>query len=232
METRWHLADDLDAWLDQALSYVRLAEAEALARHGEFHICLAGGATPRRLHEALARGAHDWTHWHIWLGDERCLPENDPERNSILAAESLVRSTAIPPGQVHVIPAELGAEIAARYYAEALTNIGSFDLVLLGLGEDGHTASLFPDHDWGAAADAPDALPMFDAPKPPPERVTLSARRLARAHRVLFLVSGASKREAVARWRQGDPIPASAIRPECGVDVLLTAESCPPGEMP
>jgi 6-phosphogluconolactonase len=102
-----------------------------------------------------------------------------------------------------------------------LRPVGDFDLVLLGLGEDGHTASLFPDHEWGAEAGSPDALAVFDAPKPPSERVSMSAARLSRARHVLFLVSGESKRLAVSTWRAGSNIPARAIQPESGVDILV-----------
>lgn len=232
MDTRWHLAADMTTWLDQALGQVRQAEHEALAQRGEFHIVLAGGGTPRLLYAALAREPHDWPRWHVWFGDERCLPPEDPDRNSAMVQASLLRGANIPPGQVRFIPAEHGARIAAGEYAASLAGIGRFDLVLLGLGEDGHTASLFPGHEWGSTPDAPDALPVLDAPKPPPQRVTLSARRLAQAQQVLFLVTGAGKQEAVARWRRGDPIPASAIQPTTGVDVLLTTESCQPGEKP
>ena len=123
--------------------------------------------------------------------------------------------------QVHAIPAELGASAAALAYAETLRGVGDFDLVLLGLGEDGHTASLFPGRDWGVAASAPDALAVFDAPKPPPQRVSLSAARLSRTREVLFMVEGEAKRDAVARWRAGEQLPAAAIRPAGGVDVLV-----------
>jgi 6-phosphogluconolactonase len=101
-----------------------------------------------------------------------------------------------------------------------LQQVGEFDLVLLGLGEDGHTASLFPGKDWGQEVDSPIALPVFDAPKAPAGRVSLSARRLSQAKQVLFLVTGESKREAVMNWRAGAPIPARAIAPPHGVDVL------------
>ena len=93
--------------------------------------------------------------------------------------------------------------------------------MLLGLGEDGHTASLFPHHEWGAAPGSPDTLAVFDAPKPPPQRVSLSAARLSRARRVMFLISGESKHRAVAEWRAGKEIPARAIMPAAGVDVLV-----------
>jgi 6-phosphogluconolactonase len=110
---------------------------------------------------------------------------------------------------------------AAQQYSTVLRAVGDFDLVLLGIGEDGHTASLFPGHDWGAAPGSPDTLAVFDAPKPPPQRVSLSAARLSRARQVIFLVSGESKRKAVEAWRAGKDIPAQAIRPAAGVDVLV-----------
>ncbi|MFA5082526.1 MAG: 6-phosphogluconolactonase [Hydrogenophilaceae bacterium] len=221
MATRWHVANDETDWLARALAQVHAAEAEALAARGVFHIVLAGGGTPGQVYQALAGELHDWSRWQVWYGDERCLPSGHPERNSTLADEVWLKRVAIPGTNCHAIPAELGAGIGAEAYAHELAGIGRFDLVLLGLGEDGHTASLFPGHDWGEAVDAPDALPVFDAPKPPPERVSLSARRLSDTRQVLFLVAGAGKREAVAAWRQGLAIPSSAIRPAAGVDVLL-----------
>jgi 6-phosphogluconolactonase len=138
-----------------------------------------------------------------------------------MAGEAWLDHVAVPTGQVHPIPAEHGAEKAAAAYAATLHGVGDFDLVLLGLGEDGHTASLFPDHDWGTQPAAPDALAIFDAAKPPPERVSLSATRLSRARQVIFLVAGESKHPAVAAWRAHRNIPARAIAPPTGVDVLL-----------
>lgn len=231
-ETRWHLAQDMENWLAQAQARVRHGEAEALERRGEFHVVLAGGSTPARLYQALSGEAHDWQHWHIWLGDERCLPADDPGRNSVMVTTSLLQGAAPHAARFHPIPAERGAESGARDYRATLAGIGPFDLVLLGLGEDGHTASLFPGQDWGEAASAPDALAVYDAPKPPPERISLSARRLSDARQVLFLVAGPDKRAALARWQAGDPIPASAIRPPGGVDVLLDPESLPTGAHP
>ena len=120
----------------------------------------------------------------------------------------------------HLIPAELGSEAAARRYAGELTGVGEFDLVLLGLGADGHTASLFPGrpHD-----DSADVVAVHDSPKPPSERVSLSAARLSRARQVLFLVTGQDKRAAVTAWRTGAEIPARAIRGP--VQVLLDASA-------
>jgi 6-phosphogluconolactonase len=163
----------------------------------------------------------DWSRWDIWFGDERCAPPDDPDRNSTMASAAWLDHAAIPADRIHVIPTEQGADASATRYANALRDVGMFDLVLLGLGEDGHTASLFPHHDWGVEAGAPDAIAVFDAPKPPPQRVSLGAARLSGAREVLFLVDGESKRDAAARWQSGDAIPARAIRPDAGVDVLI-----------
>jgi 6-phosphogluconolactonase len=137
-----------------------------------------------------------------------------------MAGEEWLTHVTVPTGQVHSIPGELGAQEAADAYASILQTVGEFDLVLLGLGEDGHTASLFPGKDWGTTPAAPDAMAVFDAPKPPPQRVTLSAARLSRARQVMFLVAGEAKHRAVAAWRAGGNIPARAITPAAGVDVL------------
>ncbi len=223
--TRWHVAADADDWLDRALAFVAAAEAEALAGRGEFHIVLAGGGTPRRLYRALADEVHDWSRWRVWFGDERSLAPDDPARNSAMAREAWLDKVGMPAGNLHVIPAERDAEAAARLYAKDLSGLADFDLVLLGLGQDGHTASLFPGQDWGEAEGSAAALAVADAPKPPPERVSLSAERLSRARRVLFLVTGADKRDALARWRRGENLPAAAIRPRAGVDVLMDQEA-------
>lgn len=220
---RWHLFPDDGALLADALARVTAAARAAIAQHGAFDIVLAGGNTPRKLYRALRNADADWTCWHVWFGDERCAPPDDPERNSKMARDEWLDHVAIPVGNVHAIPAESGAREAAALYARELRSVDTFDLLLLGLGEDGHTASLFPGQDWGMHADSPDAIAVFKAPKPPPERVSLSAQRLSNARNVLYLVEGAGKRGAVAAWQRGDAIPAASIAPEAGVDVLLDA---------
>lgn len=220
---RWHPVADAAALQQAAYRWILDASARAIAARGRFSIVLAGGNTPRGVYAMLRDIDTDWSSWDIWFGDERCALPDDPDRNSMMARAAWLDHVAIPPERIHAIPAELGADAAAHAYAEALDATGDFDLVLLGLGEDGHTASLFPGHDIGVAPNAPDALAVFDAPKPPPQRVSLSASRLGRARQVLFLVEGKSKRDAVARWRGGAAIPARAIQPEHGVDVLVEA---------
>jgi 6-phosphogluconolactonase len=219
-QLRWHgFADVADLQAD-ALLRIRTAASSAIGARGVFRIVLAGGNTPRAIYQSLRKAITDWTKWQVYFGDERCLPAGDPQRNSRMARDTLLDQVPIPRANVHAIPAESGPAEGAAQYAQILRAVGEFDLVLLGLGEDGHTASLFPDHECGAGGEAPDAMAVFDAPKPPPQRVSLSAARLSRARCVLFLVDGDSKREAVARWRNGEHIPASVIAPASGVDVL------------
>ncbi|MGH8233976.1 MAG: 6-phosphogluconolactonase [Rhodanobacteraceae bacterium] len=205
----------------EAQERVLATARDAINQHGAFDIVLAGGNTPRKLYRALRQADTDWASWHIWYGDERCAPPDDPERNSRMARDEWLDHVPVRTGNVHPIPAERGAREAATLYARELRSVDTFDLVLLGLGEDGHTASLFPGHDWGTHADSPDVLAVIKAPKPPPERVSLSAQRLSRARHVLFLAEGASKRDAVAAWKSGAAIPAASVAPEAGVDVLL-----------
>ncbi|HEX9626186.1 MAG TPA: 6-phosphogluconolactonase [Acidiferrobacterales bacterium] len=222
-ELRWHLYADSLRLAERAARAILAAAREAIAARGRFRIVLAGGTTPRAVYARLAAAATDWPAWEIWFGDERCLPAADAGRNNRMAADVWLDRVPIPPESVHAIPAEQGAAAAAAAYARALAPLPGFDLVLLGLGEDGHTAGLFPARDWNGAA----VLAVGDAPKPPPERVSLSAATLSRGAQTLFLVSGDSKRDAVAAWRAGAAIPAAAIRPAGGVDVLLDLAAWP-----
>jgi 6-phosphogluconolactonase len=219
--TRWLGVANGEALRQAACRRVLDAAASAIERRGRFLIVLAGGSTPRVLYRMLREADTDWSRWQIYFGDERCLPADAAGRNSRMAADAWLDHVPVSRDQVHAIPAERGADAAAHAYTDLLRGVGEFDLVLLGLGEDGHTASLFPGREWGVAAGSADALAVFDAPKAPPQRVSLSAARLSRTRAALFLVEGESKHGAVARWRAGDWLPASAIRPAAGVDVLL-----------
>jgi 6-phosphogluconolactonase len=220
---RWHALAGQAALDRELASRVLMAADDALRSRGRFHVVLAGGNTPRGAYRILRAANTDWSAWNVYFGDERCLPAADPARNSRMAQDAWLGHVGIPAAQLHAIPGELGAVRAAHAYAAVLGPVGDFDLVLLGLGEDGHTASLFPGHEWGAAPGAPDTLAILDAPKAPPERVSLSAGRLSRARQVIFVVRGEAKHRAVAGWRAGKNLPARAITPTGGVDVMVEA---------
>lgn len=217
----WHEYPDVALLYQRAAEGIERVAAEAIARQGAFSIVLAGGGTPRAVYQHLRHIHTEWRAWHVYFGDERCLPVDDPERNSVMADECWLGHVAIPDAQIHRIPAQLGAEAAALRYSTVLEEIENFDLVLLGLGQDGHTASLFPGQEWGREETQAAVLAVHDAPKPPLDRVSLSAWRLSHAARVWFLVTGQDKRGAVQAWRTHENIPAASIVPPSGVEIWL-----------
>jgi 6-phosphogluconolactonase len=201
--------DDLDAMSAAVAQRIAELAAQATAARGTFHIALAGGETPRRCYQKLRELAIDWQHVHIYFGDERCLPGGDAHRNDSMVSATLLAHVAIPPSNVHAIHAELGAREAAASYALLLGNGVCLDLVLLGMGEDGHTASLFPDNPATESMAA--VVPVFNAPKPPAERVSLGMSTLNAARQKIFLVAGSGKRAALERILLGTPLPAARI---------------------
>ncbi|MGB5442782.1 MAG: 6-phosphogluconolactonase [Gammaproteobacteria bacterium] len=220
---RWRCLPDADTVCMQAVTAILAAAATAISARGCFRMVLAGGRTPVQVYRLLADSAADWPAWQIYFGDERCLPADDPERNSVMAAAAWLEQVAIHPDNVHPIPAELGAVAAAQAYAALVSTARPFDLVLLGMGEDGHTASLFPGqiHPPDEAVHA-----VHDAPKPPDDRVSLSRESLSDAHDVLVLVTGAGKRDALQQWRAGAALPVAEITARNGVTVLMDSPAC------
>ena len=214
---RLHVYPHVEAMQSDVVSRATSLANECINKRGAFHIVLAGGSTPQAIYRELKEIRTDWNAWHIYFGDERCLPVGDPERNDSMALTAWLAEVPIPLDQILAIPAELGAESGARIYEAVVAKVDCFDLVLLGLGEDGHTASLFPDqlHDQAVSVVA-----VHDAPKAPSERISLSAGTLSKGNHVWFLVSGENKRETLSRWQRGAMIPASTIRPESGVDIF------------
>jgi len=215
---RWHHLPDAAAIAAETVRRVLLAADAAIARHGVFRVVLAGGSTPERAYRQLADSDADWARWELYLGDERCLPADDAERNSRMIEQAWLTRSPIGPRQVHWIPAERGATQGARDYEAVIETVLPFDMVLLGMGEDGHTASLFPGHRHDPARLV---VPVEDAPKPPPERISLNFGALGQTREMLLLVSGASKRDAVHRWRNGEPLPVADLACDAGIDVLI-----------
>jgi len=208
-----------------------LPDAEAVAREaadrvaealgtGARTLVLAGGSTPRRAYQMLAEEPLAWGRVRILFGDERCVPPDHPESNYRMAEELLSR---VHPGTVHRMPAELGAEAGAALYEEVVRALSPLDCVLLGMGPDGHTASLFPGHPALAAGGY--AVAVHGSPKPPPDRVSLTLRALRAAKRVLFLVTGADKAEALAMAQRGE-VPAGLIP-----DALYLADPAAAGRL-
>jgi 6-phosphogluconolactonase len=209
---------DARAVAETAAERILHAATRAIARDGVFRLVLAGGSTPLAAYRLLAGADAAWDRWAVWFGDERCLPADHPQRNSSMAREAWLGAVPIPAAQVHAIPAELGPEAGALAYSETVAAGRPFHLVLLGMGEDGHTASLFPRRGElpGVAV-----VPVRNAPKPPPDRVSLSAAALSDAEALLVLVTGAGKQAAWNRWCGGGDLPVARIGSHGPRDVLL-----------
>lgn len=215
---RWHNFADAEAVAGETLRRVLAAAQQAIEERGGFRLVLAGGSTPERAYRQLASAQADWARWQLYLGDERCLPRGDAGRNSTLIERAWLADGRIPRENIHWIPAELGAGPGADAYQDTLATALPFDLVLLGMGEDGHTASLFPHRRYDPARLV---VAVHDAPKPPPERISLTPRALCQSGQILLLVTGAGKREAVRRWRAGEALPVAGLQCPNGVDVLI-----------
>ena len=204
-----------------------LAETQAAGRVP--CVALTGGTIAGRVHQAVAASSGasqvDWGRVDVWFGDERYVPAGDPERNARQARESLLDRLPFDPARLHPMPAsDEGhpslADAAATYAAELRAGKADvFDVVMLGVGPDGHVASLFPGF---AQLDADDALvvPVIGSPKPPPERISLTLPALNRAREVWFLVSGEGKAQAVARALGPHTTPGVHELPAVGVHGL------------
>ena len=192
-----------------------------------FHIALSGGSTPNALFRLMASPKYatqfDWARFHLWWSDERCVPLESPELNFNMANDALIRHVPIPPANVHRTPVERPpAEAAKDYEVEIVRTLGgsmpAFDVILLGLGEDGHTASCFPG--TLAALPAERWVAAHDVAKVKMWRITFTPRLLNAARHVIFLVSGASKAAVLERVLHGpyqpDVLPAQIVAPAPG----------------
>lgn len=220
----------IDVSPDASALATRLAEwlvARIDATRGPFSLNLSGGSTPKRVYELLAtenyRRKIDWERIHIFFGDERCVPMDHPDSNYRMAREALISKVAMPEENVHPVRTEDGtpADAAAAYdvtlksyYGKSTLDIARplFGVTLLGLGEDGHTASLFP---GTAALDEREKWVVSVVGAKPEPRISMTFPALDSSAAVVFLVAGAPKREILARILAGDAsLPASQVKPQ------------------
>ncbi len=207
----------------RAAGLLAAAIRAALAPRGTAHVALSGGRTPTRTLELLGPLVPSWKGVHLWFADERCVRPDDPASNARLVRERL----DAPAATLHRIEGERGAEAAAAAYERELGE-RVLDVVLLGLGADGHTASLFPDHP--ALDDERRVAPVHGAPKPPPDRVTLTRATLDGARQRVLLVTGPEKAAALAA-ATGAPtpsVPASLLAREA-LTVIADPAALGPG---
>jgi 6-phosphogluconolactonase len=236
--TRLTTCADAEAVAERAAVDVARYVSGVCADRGIAHLGLSGGSTPRRTYELLAGRSAELAGTEIWFADERCVPPDDEQSNYRLVAESLLMPAGLERERVHRMEGELGPEEGARRYAMALLDgvergdaqVPVLDLVVLGIGPDGHVASLFPGAPELDAGGETICLGVHDSPKPPPERVTLTLPMLHAARRCLLLATGASKADAVDAML-GEPsrhVPASLLRRE-RLTVIVDDAAAPRG---
>lgn len=235
--------------IGRAVQLTTVADREAVARRaaqtvahvlgqtrGTVHLALAGGTTPERCHELLAAMVADWSHVHLWLSDERAVGPDDDDSNVKMIRSSLLDRISIPEANVHRVLGELGADEAAeRYEREVLDHVVAgadglplFDVIMCGMGPDGHTCSLFPGHPELEERERL-VVGVHHSPKPPPDRITFTYPLLHAASRLMLLVAGAEKRDALAAVLAGpDPrVPASLLSLGA-LEVLADEAAAPP----
>ena len=198
-----HIADAGDVQRAGA-SWIADRLEQATAGRGTASLALAGGNTPRRIYAELASRPVDWARVHVFFGDERCVPPDHPDSNFRVARESLLDRVGAP--HVHRMLGELeDREAAAAEYATQLPD--ALDVIVLGMGEDGHTASLFPGHDWSRPTGRK-VIAVAGAPKPPPFRLSVTPDVIWAARARLVLATGEGKAQQVRRALEGDADPS------------------------
>jgi 6-phosphogluconolactonase len=228
------ICPDRHALSQQAAEYIVRIANESIALHGRFTFALTGGTTPGELYGLLGnepyRSQINWQLGHVFWGDERCVPLENPDSNFHLAQEVLLNKISIPESQIHPMPADLpDREAASQAYTVEMqhafrtSGTPSFDLIHLGMGPEGHTASLFP-HQASLHEKQRLVMPV-SVPKPPPDRLTFTPPLLNAARNVLFLVTGSEKADALQAVLEGEyqpeEYPAQIVRPTNGEVVWM-----------
>jgi 6-phosphogluconolactonase len=228
---------DADGAAARAAREIAQQLEHARKERGRAHLVLSGGGTPERAYQLLGEAGLDWEGVEVWFADERCVGPEDEQSNYRMVAETLLDRASIAPEHVHRMEGELGPQEGAARYAQKLCErvasddqslLPVLDLIVLGIGPDGHVASLFPDAPTLDAGAHAICLGVHDSPKPPPERITLSMAVLRAARCCLLLATSAAKRPAIA-GALGEPtreVPASLLRRE-RLSVILDDAASP-----
>jgi len=205
--------------------YIIKAQTDAIEKKNKFSIAISGGSLPKQLGGLVGHSAARWDKWHVYFSDERAVPFDDPDSNYKLVNDEFLSKVTIPEANIHRINTELLGdldELADEYESQLIQSFAAkdsarfpvFDVIMLGMGPDGHTASLFPDHALLSETTGW-VVPIDDSPKPPPRRITLTLPVINHAARVVFVATGAGKQDTL-KTILDEPekgLPCSRVRP-------------------
>ncbi len=203
---------DSETVAQAAADYVFEKIKTCVAEKGQCHVVLPGGTTPARCLQLLAEKPLPWNQIHWYPGDERCYPVGHAERNDTMILDKLFANQPGAEKNFHPMPAELGPEQGAANYSLILDATGGMDIVVLGMGEDGHTASLFPGNI--ALQNEANAIPVYNSPKPPDERISIGLSMLKNAAESIVIATGEGKRDALKKIGEGEMLPVVLIQPD------------------
>jgi 6-phosphogluconolactonase len=208
LKDNWFVFEDINKLSNQLASDILDVAKNAIKSRGSFKIVLSGGNSILNTYKVLNSSESDWDKWHIYLGDERCLPIGDKSRNNHIINQVWLNNSQILKKNIHYIQVELGINSGSIHYEKVLNSVGDFDVTLLSMGEDGHTASLFPGHLYN---ENKNVVTEYNSPKYPKERISMSYLRLNKSKNVFKILSGSSKQEALDLWLKGEELPINKI---------------------
>ena len=208
LKGNWSIFENIDKLSMQVADDILDVAKISIKSTGSFKIVLAGGKSLIPTYKILSHSNADWSRWHIYIGDERCLPLKNKERNDHNINIIWLNNSPIPKKNIHFIRAELDAKQAAWHYETTLKEVKNFDVTLLSMGEDGHTASLFPGHQYDNKRDV---VIINNSPKKPKQRISLSYSRLNQSNKVFKIISGSLKCNAVRQWLNNIQLPINQI---------------------
>ena len=208
LKGNWSIFENIDKLSMQVADDILDVAKISIKSTGSFKIVLAGGKSLIPTYKILSHSNADWSRWHIYIGDERCLPLKNKERNDHNINIIWLNNSPIPKKNIHFIRAELDAKQAVWHYETTLEEVENFDVTLLSMGEDGHTASLFPGHQYDNKRDV---VIINNSPKKPKQRISLSYSRLNQSNKVFKIISGSLKCNAVRQWLNNIQLPINQI---------------------
>jgi 6-phosphogluconolactonase len=208
LEDNWFIFEDIDKLSEQLANDVLDIAKSSIKSNDSFKIVLTGGKTILNTYRILSNSESDWRKWHVYLGDERCLPIGDKGRNNHIINQVWLNNSKILKKNIHFIDAELDVTTGAAHYENILSSVAGFDVTLLSMGEDGHAASLFPGHLYDTNKSV---VIERNSPKYPKERISMSYSRLNYSKNIFKVINGSSKQRSLGLWLKGVELPINQI---------------------